>query len=100
MFIANCDVGDQQYIAPAYQDARVFVASMSSGNDPGWLKTLDCLERIEAYQAVGDIAATGWMVELLQQRISTLDLETCGEMSLIADTTGRLLSQAGRTTFH
>lgn len=74
--IAASDAQAKQRIANAYRDACHLVA-MIGLDDEGSARPriVACIERFRGHRAAADIAAAGWMLKAIQERVAERDLE-------------------------
>jgi hypothetical protein len=73
--IVESDAEHRQRIADAYQDARTLVATIEL-DDKGSARPriVACFERFRAYKAADDVAAAGWILTAMQERVAEGDL--------------------------
>jgi hypothetical protein len=100
--IASSDAGDKQRIANAYQDARSLAAAIGL-DDEGSARprVVACLERFQAYKDAGDVAAAGWMLTAMQERVNERDLPGWRQLrKVIKGAVRELLPPPGKTALH
>lgn len=86
-----------QRIAEAYEEAQELVASIQLTNGSAHPRIVACFERLDAYKASNDIAAVGWMLTALQQRVYEKDLPEWEKLAVLVDHT---ISFLPRPTVH
>lgn len=92
---------DKQRIANAYQDAHTLAASIGLDDErSARTRIVACLERFQAYKDAGDVAAVGWMLMALQERIGERDLVGWRILRKIAKDAARALPPPGKTALH
>lgn len=83
---------DRQRIAEAYADAQAFISTIEPDEEGSSRpRIVACIERYRSCQAAGDVAAAGWMLTALQERIAEKDLVGWGTMKVIADKAAKML---------
>ena len=99
--IATSGPDDKQRIANAYQDARRLAATIGL-DDEGSARPriVACLERFSAYKDAGDVAAAGWMLTAIQDRVAERDLPYWRKLRKIVDVAVRELPRPKKTAFH
>jgi hypothetical protein len=90
--IANSDGAERERIATAYHEAQEFAKAMKPAGSSMRPRIEACLHRFKNHQAAGDIAAAGWMLTALQERIDEGDLAEWDKLKIIADKAAQLLS--------
>ena len=99
--IATSEPGDKQRIANAYQDARSLVATIGlDGEGSARPRIVACFERFNAYKAADDVAAAGWMLTAIQERVAERDLPYWRKLRKIVDVAVRELPRPKKTAFH
>lgn len=92
---------DKQRIANAYQDARALAAAIDlDGEGSARPRVVTCLERFQAYKDAGDVAAAGWMLTALQERVGERNLYGWRALRKIINRTVRELPRPGKTALH
>ncbi|CDZ66613.1 Hypothetical protein NGAL_HAMBI2605_48890 [Neorhizobium galegae bv. orientalis] len=89
--IANSDGAEKERIAAAYYEAQELAWSIVPDGSSMRPRIEACLHRFKDYQAAGDIAAAGWMLTALQERIGEGDLADWDKLKIIADKAAQLL---------
>ena len=99
--IAMSDTHGKQRIANAYQDARSLVATIGL-DDEGSARPriVACFERFNAYKAADDVAAAGWILTAIQERVAERDLPGWQQLRKIVKGAVRELPRPGRTALH
>lgn len=92
---------DKQRIANAYHDARSLAAAIGL-DDEGSARprVIACLERFQAYKAADDVAAAGWMLAAIQERVGEGNLYGWRGLRRVIDDTVRQLPRPGKTALH
>jgi len=92
---------DKQRIANAYQDARSLVA-MIGLDDEGSARPriVACFERFNAYKTADDVAAAGWILTAIQERVAERDLPGWQQLRKIVKGAVRELPRPGKTALH
>lgn len=72
-------------IANAYAEAQELVASIKISNGDARPRIVACFEPFDAYKAADDVAAAGWMLTALQQRIGERNLQDWEKLAVVAD---------------
>jgi hypothetical protein len=91
----------RQRIASAYQDARSLAATIElDGEGSARPRIVACFERFEAYKAAGDVAAAGWMLTAIQERVGERNLDGWRALRKIINSAVRELPSSGRTALH
>lgn len=89
--IAGSTKADRRRIAEAYGEAQVLVAGIAPGDSSARPRIIACFERVNACKAAGDVAAAGWMLTALQERIAEKDLDAWQALKIVADKAAALL---------
>ena len=99
--IVSGDDRSRQRIANAYHDARALVATIGL-DDEGSARPriVACFERFNTYKAADDVAAAGWMLTALQERLGERDLDGWHVLKPIADAAADQLPPPQDTAFH
>lgn len=99
--IAASEADDKQRIANAYKDARSLVATIGL-DDTGSARPriTACFERFNAYKAAGDVAAAGWILTAMQERVSERDLPGWQQLRKIVRGAVRELPPPGKTALN
>jgi len=99
--IASSDAPNRQRIADAYHDARSLVATIAK-DDEGSARPciVACFERFSAYKAAGDVAAAGWMLVAIEERLAERDLPDWRRLRTVADMATRALPRPENTALH
>lgn len=99
--IVTSGVEDKQRIANAYQDARSLVATIGL-DDEGSARPriLACFERFNAYKEADDVAAAGWMLTAIQERVAACDLYGWRQLRKIIKNAVRELPKPGKTALN
>lgn len=84
--IAMSGPDDKQRIANAYQDACRLAATIGL-DDEGSARPriVACFERFNAYKDAGEVAAAGWMLTAIQERVAERDLPHWRKLRKIVD---------------
>ncbi|WP_333718247.1 hypothetical protein [Agrobacterium tumefaciens] len=92
---------DKQRIANAYQDARSLVATIGR-DDEGTARPriVACFERFDAYKAANDVAAAGWMLTAIQERVAERNLPGWRKLRKVIDAAAGQLPLSGKTALH
>jgi len=99
--IATSGPQDKQRIANAYRDARALAATIGrDGEGSARPRIVACFERFDAYKAAGDVAAAGWMLTALQERVGERNLYGWRALRRIINRTVRELPPPGKTALH
>lgn len=83
--IVNNEGAKRRRIATAYVEAQELIASIELANGSARPRIVACFERFDAYKAVDDVAAAGWMLTALQQRIEERDLDDWEKLAVIVN---------------
>ena len=99
--IATSEPDDKQRIANAYQDARSLVATIGL-DDEGSARPriVACFERFNAYKTADDVAAAGWILTAIQERVAERNLPGWQQLRKIVKGAVRELPRPGRTALH
>lgn len=99
--IASSNVQDKQRIATAYRDARALVAAIGL-DDEGSARPriVACFERFNAYKAADDVAAAGWMLTAIQERVAERNLPGWQQLRTIVKGAARELPPPGKCMWH
>lgn len=99
--IAASGPDDKQRIANAYQDARSLVATIDP-DDEGSARPriVACFERFNAYKAADDVAAAGWILTAMQERVAERDLPDWRQLRKIIRGAVRELPAPGKTALN
>ena len=99
--IATSEPGDKQRIANAYQDARSLVATIGlDGEGSARPRIVACFERFNVYKTADDVAAAGWILTAIQERVAERDLPGWQQLRKIVKGAVRELPRPGRTALH
>ena len=98
--IAVSDALDRQRIANARHDAERLVATIAKEEGSARPRIVACLERFSAYKDAGDVAAAGWMLTAIQERVAERDLPYWRKLRKIVDVAVRELPRPKKTAFH
>jgi hypothetical protein len=92
---------DKQRIANAYQDARSLVATIGLDHEGSARPRITaCFERFNAYKAAGDVAAAGWILTAMQERVAERDLPGWRQLRKIVKGAVRELPSPGKTALN
>lgn len=99
--IAASDVQDKQRIAAAYGDACSLVSAIGL-DDEGSARPriVACFERFNACKAANDVAAAGWMLTAIQERVAERDLPGWKQLRTIVKNAARELPPTEKPTCH
>ncbi|MFA1627041.1 hypothetical protein ACDY96_31240 [Rhizobium mongolense] len=89
--ITNSNAEDRRRIAEAYYEAQRMVDTIELESGSARHRIIACLERFNAYKAEDDVAAAGWMLTALQERIGECDLTDWEKLKIVAEQTVQLL---------
>lgn len=99
--IAASDVRDKQRIATAYRDARSLVAAIGLDDDGSARpRIVACFEQFDAYKAADDVAAAGWMLTAIQERVAERNLPGWQQLRTIVKGAARELPPPEKPTRH
>ena len=100
MITSNDDLGRQR-IANAYHDARSLVATIAL-DDEGSARPriVACFERFNVYKTADDVAAAGWMLSAIQERLGERDLDAWHILKPIVEAATDQLPPPQDTAFH
>jgi hypothetical protein len=84
---------DRMGMAEAYHEARQLAGSIKLEKGSARPRIVACLERFEALKTAGDVAAAGWMLTALQQRIEERELRDWRKMRAMARRAARMLPE-------
>lgn len=98
--IAASDAPGRQRIANARYDAEQLAAAIAQDAGSARPSILACLERYEAYKAVGDVNATGWILAAIEQRIAERDLPDWRKLRTVANMATRALPRPQMARLH
>ncbi len=92
---------DKQRIANAYQDARSLVATMGlDAEGSARPRIVACFERFNAYKAADDVAAAGWILTAMQERVAERDLPGWQQLRKIVKGAVHELPPPGKTALN
>lgn len=89
--IAGSTKVERKRIAAAYDEAQTFTAGIALAEGSARPRIVACFKRVNAYQAAEDVAAAGWMLTALQERIAEQDLAGWQALKIVADKAAALL---------
>lgn len=90
--VINQNKGDVlREIGEAYWDAQELVTSIQPENGSSRSRILACFARLDAYKASNDVAAFGWMLTALQQRIHEREFPEWERLAAMIDDAVTLL---------
>ena len=89
--ITVCTVAERKRIAEAYEAAQALVTGIASENGSARPRIVACFERIDVYKATDDVAAAGWILTALQERIAERNLAGWQALKIVADKAAALL---------
>ncbi len=99
--IAQSDGDSKQRIANAYQDARSLVTTIGlDGEGSARPRIVACFERFNAYKAADDVAAAGWILTAIQERVAERDLPGWRQLRKIIKGAVRELPEPGKTALN
>ncbi len=99
--ITQSDVEGKQRIANAYQDARSLVATIGLDDEGSARPRITaCFERFNAYKAADDLAAAGWILTAIQERVAERDLPGWRQLRKIIKGAVRELPEPGKTALN
>lgn len=82
----------RERISHSYSEARAFAASIPLAGTDARPRIKACLKKFNILKAAGDLAATGWMLAALEERISEGNLPDWEELRKVADNAVGLLA--------
>lgn len=80
--------------------ASQLLRAQRSSRDPWPCLGYRGLERFSAYKDAGDVAAAGWMLTAIQERVAERDLPYWRKLRKIVDVAVRELPRPKKTAFH
>ena len=83
--IASSKAANRERISHSYSEAKAFAASIPLAGADARPRITACLKRFNVLKAAGDLAAAGWMLAALEERINEGDLPHWGELRKVAD---------------
>lgn len=89
--ITVCTAAERKRIAEAYEAAQTLVLGIAPENGSIRPRIVACVERINVYKATEDVAAAGWILTALQERIAEKDLAGWQALKIVADKAAALL---------
>ena len=92
--IANASAVEKRRISEAHTEARALAASIPPAHGSARPRIEACLERFQIFQAAGDVAAAGWMLTALQERLAEKNLAGWEALKIVADKGAELLQAA------
>lgn len=81
----------RQRIADAYAEAQELVATIAPENGSARPRIVACIHRSDAYRAKDDIAAAGWILTAIRERIAEQDLPEWEKLAAIANKAVQML---------
>lgn len=83
---------EREQIAEAYADAQALITTIGPDEEGSARpRIVACIEHYRTCRAAGDVAAMGWMLTALQERIAEKDLAGWDIMEAIADKAAKQL---------
>ena len=99
--IAAQDEQERRRISAANLDAVMLVYAMIHEDEDAEQARIDaCMERVRAYSDAGDVAAHGWMLAAIDERISTRQHGPWAAVQWVRARVGRYLSNTEATALH
>ena len=99
--IAAHDEQEKRRISAAHTDALTFVIAMTDREEAGVRSCIDaCMERIRHYRDVGDVAAYGWELAVLDERAGDRRDELWAIIQMVLTNVGRYLPDTEATALH
>ncbi|TAZ83306.1 hypothetical protein ELH72_08535 [Rhizobium ruizarguesonis] len=89
--IVNNEGEKRQRIANAYAEAQGLVATIAPENGSVRPRIVACFQRSDAYRAKDDIAAAGWILTAIRERIAEKDLPEWEKLATRADKAAQML---------
>lgn len=89
--ITVCTAAERERIAEAYETAQVLVTGIARENGSARPRIVACFERIDVYKAADDVAAAGWILTAIQERIAEKKLAGWQALKIVADKAAALL---------
>ncbi|MGZ9719083.1 hypothetical protein [Rhizobium miluonense] len=83
--IVESSARDKQRITNAYRDARSLVATLDLDGGSARPRILACLEYFNSYKDDDDVAAAGWMLTAIQERVAERNLYGWQKLQEIID---------------
>ncbi|SCB49595.1 hypothetical protein [Rhizobium multihospitium] len=83
--IVDGDAQDKQRITDAYREARSLAASLGLDGGSARPRIVACLERFNTYKDGDDVAAAGWMLTAIQERLGEHNLYGWRKLQDIVD---------------
>jgi len=91
---------DKQRIVSAYHDARSFISTVDFDGGSARPRIEACLERFHAYKEDDDVAAAGWMLTAIQERVAERNLYGWRKLQDIVDLAVQELLLYEQTLLH
>ena len=89
--IAKASAVEKHRISEAHTEAQALAASIPPAHGSARPRIAACLERFQTFQAAGDVAAAGWMLTALQERLAEKNLTGWEALKIVADKGAELL---------
>lgn len=89
--IVNSTGGDRQRLMETYEEAQAFAAGIALEDSSARPRIIACLQRFNAYEAAGDIAAAAWMLTAIEERIAEHNLAGWQTLKIVSDQAASLL---------
>ena len=83
--IASSKAANRDHISHSYSEAKAFAAAIPLAGTDARPRIIACLKQFNILKAAGDLAAAGWMLAALEERITEGDLPDWEALRKVAD---------------
>ena len=98
--IVESSAEGKKCIAAAYRDARSLVATIDLDSGSARPRIVACLKQADTYKDAGDLAAAGWMLTAIQERVAEGDLYGWRKLKKIVDAAVHELILSEKASLH
>ncbi|WP_349963364.1 hypothetical protein [Rhizobium sp. ZPR3] len=98
--IVESDAQDKQRITNAYRDAQSLMAGLDLDGRSARPRIEACLERFNIYKNDDDVAAAGWMLTAIQERVAERNLYGWRKLQDIVDAAVNELLLSEKMSLH